>query len=309
LGGVEQIKDNFMTLVNPHLVNPHQIKKLLVAITMVCASGTAVAGQAPDWQPVSSEKLISLPANYLTQTIESDFLASPLAAQMDALDQSMNEVVTTMHEVKSAIEGVSGEALVELKHQFLQAKSDYLDLMAQKQILDQQAMDTRRTIYEKVLTKVNRANQKANSLEVIELKQAQKNARKRMESAKALVDNALLEAGDGNSEYSNDYAKNMSKLEALKAAINIHTANASPAVDGQQVSKSDFVRHLLTSLNAEQAIFDQEKLMLSYMAKLVAMDAQTLEHQLLASSEEDGTQKAQRARVSLSGTTDLFIGQ
>jgi len=101
----------------------------------------------------------------------------------------------------------------------------------------------------------------------------------------------------------------VSKLEALKSAINAHAANASPAIDGQQVSKSDYVRHLLTSLNAEQAIFDQEKLMLSYMAKLVAMDAQTLEHQLLASSEQDETQKAQRARTSLSGNTDLFIAQ
>ena len=297
-----------------YLVNPghKRLKMLLVASSLLSAmSITTVqaAGQPSDWQPVSSEKLISLPANYISQTIESDFLSSPLAAQIDALDESMNETVTSMHDIKAAIEGKSGDEEVELQHQFLQAKSDYLDLMAQKQTLDQQAMDTRRKIYEKVLVKVNKANVNANSREVIELKQSQKNARKRMESAKALVDNALLEAGGSATEYNNEYAKNVSKLEALKSAINVHKANASPAIDGQQVSKSDYVRHLLTSLNAEQAIFDQEKLMLSYMAKLVAMDAQTLEHQLLASSEQDTNEKAKRERTSLSGTTDLFISQ
>lgn len=283
------------------------LKALVVAISLV--STAAMAGQQPNWQPVSSEKLISLPANYISQTIESDFMSSPLAAQIDALDESMGEVVTTMHDLKAAVEGANADEQVELKHQFLQAKSDYLDLMAQKQNLDQKAIDTRRKIYEKVLGKINKANINANSREVIELKQMQKNARSRMEKAKALVDNALLEAGDNSSDYSNDYAKNMSKLEALKSAINSHSANAGAAIDGQTVSKSDYVRHLLTSLNTEQAIFDQEKLMLGYMAKLVAMDAQTLEHQLLASSEENGEAKAERARTSLSGTTDLFIAQ
>lgn len=300
--------------------NHGRLRALLLAGTLLSASVSA-APQGAGWQPVSSEKLIRLPANYISQTVESDYLASPLAAQIDALDQSMNETVTTLHELKATIaahanetgDEAGDEQLVELKHQFLQAKSDYLDLMEQKQRLDQQGLETRRKLFEKVLVKINRVAANANSREVIELKQAQQNARKRMQSAMALVDNALLEADDGkgdmNSDYRSDYRKNVAKLEALRSAINAHEANETPAIDGQTVSKADYVRHLLTSLNVEQAIFDQEKLMLGYMAKLVAMDAQALEHQLLAQTHEDDSGKQRHERSSLAANTDLFIAQ
>jgi hypothetical protein len=130
---------------------PGDFKGLLL-VAGFCLSSASVLAASADWQPLSSEKLIRLPPNYLSQTIESDYLASPLAAQIDGLDEGMAQTVTVMHDLKAAIGEVSGEQQVELKHQFLQAKSDYLDAMAQKQALDQQALETRRQLYEAVLT-------------------------------------------------------------------------------------------------------------------------------------------------------------
>lgn len=283
-------------------------KKVLLTLALSAALTTSVmASQQSDWKPVSSEKLVRLPANYISQTIENNLSDSPLVKEINALDVRMEMAVSTMHKLKKSIADVSGDEQFEVRHDFLKAKSEYLDLTQQKHKLDQKALNTRRGMYEKVLRQIRKADRHSNSAEMVKLKLNQSNARKRMERAKSLVDNALLEAGaTDNSKYSDAYAKNVSKLEMLKIAITEHEANKTPVIDGQEVSKEGFVRHLLAELNAEQAIFDQEKLMLTYMAKLVALDAQSLEHQLIAgpASSEDSDNASP---ASLSANTDLFV--
>lgn len=266
------------------------------------------ASNVATWKPVSHEKLITLPANFISRKIDNDFNESALAAQINALDERMKMAVGSMKKLKGKMADVTGDEHLELSHQFLEVKSDYLDFVEQKQKLDQQAMNIRRNLYERVLKQIRRNKDKNSSAEMITLQKNQQRARSRMEQAKSLVDNALLEAGNmEGSQYSGEYTKNINQLEALKTAINSHEANRAPAIDGQEVTKEGFVRHLLAGLNAEQAIFDQEKLMLTYMAKLVALDAQSLEHTLMAGPQngEDFDDVSNRSR--LANNADLFI--
>ena len=287
------------------------LSRSLLAVSLSSAlfvAPVASASNVATWKPVSHEKLITLPANFISRKIDNDFNESALAAQINALDERMTMAVNSMKKLKVKMADVTGDEHFELSHQFLEAKSDYLDFVEQKQKLDQQAMNIRRKLYERVLKQIRRNKEKNGSAEMVKLQKDQQRARKRMEQAKSLVDNALLEAGNmEGSKYSGEYNKNINQLEALKAAINSHEANRAPAIDGQEVTKEGYVRHLLAGLNAEQAIFDQEKLMLTYMAKLVSLDAQSLEHKLMAGPEGEEDYDDSTSRGRLASNADLFI--
>ena len=288
-----------------------RLSRSLLAVSLSSAlliAPTVSASNVATWKPVSHEKLITLPANFISRKIDNDFNESALAAQINALDERMTMAVGSMKKLKDKMADVTGDEHLELSHQFLEAKSDYLDFVEQKQKLDQQAMNIRRKLYERVLKQIRRNKEKNGSAEMVKLQKDQQRARKRMEQAKSLVDNALLEAGNmEGSKYSGEYNKNINQLEALKAAINSHEANRAPAIDGQEVTKEGYVRHLLAGLNAEQAIFDQEKLMLTYMAKLVSLDAQSLEHKLMAGPEGEEDYDDSSSRGRLASNADLFI--
>ena len=82
--------------------------------------------------------------------------------------------------------------------------------------------------------------------------------------------------------------------------------NAEALVDGDPVSKQDYLRHLLADAESDIAILEQENAVLGYMAKLVALDAMALAEgiedpsslALDGSNEEDGV---------LVSVVDLFV--
>ena len=63
-------------------------------------------------------------------------------------------------------------------------------------------------------------------------------------------------------------------------AIDDHPMNAQPVIDGQKVTKGDYVRQMIADTDAEIALIQQEETILGYMAKLVALDATALSEQV-----------------------------
>ena len=72
------------------------------------------------------------------------------------------------------------------------------------------------------------------------------------------------------------YAENAAAIEKLYARIQNHRMNTDVQVEGQEVTKSEYVRHLLTESQADMALLKQEETILGYMAKNVAFDALAL---------------------------------
>jgi N-acetylglucosamine kinase-like BadF-type ATPase len=127
-----------------------------------------------------------------------------------------------------------------------------------------------------------------------------------MEKVIAQVDDTLLGQGvNERSPYADEFAANLNKIELLKKAISNHQAAMAPTIDGVAVSGQEYVRQLLMQAASDQSLLDQESLMISYMAKLVALDAQSIEFTIAYEETEDGavinnfTKPAQ--------ATDLFL--
>ena len=99
-------------------------------------------------------------------------------------------------------------------------------------------------------------------------------ARQRFEQTFSEVDKKIMSASSTvGSKYAREYEKNISAIRQLSDALKTHAMNRSSEISGNPVSRGDYLRQLLTENQGEIALLDQEAKILSFMAKLVSLDA------------------------------------
>jgi len=281
------------------------MSSLILAISLGCTH-FVLASEGRNWDPVASDKLIKLPANIIEKRIQQDFEASPMALHLVELEQDMQDKLSQLKSLGELIADSEGDDLINQRFELVQQKSEYLDLMQEAQGLRQNALAKKQQLYESVLGKLRNKNGRISKDEVYQLKQKQAQARERMQNVMAQVDSSLMHKGlDKRSPYANEFAVNLAKVEALKNAISQHKANASPTLGDVEVTSEEYVRQLLMQASTEQSLLDQEALMFSYMAKLVALDAQALEYEI--SYGDESTELTQRNRTKPADVADLFL--
>ncbi|MFT7412164.1 MAG: hypothetical protein ACI9J4_000520 [Paraglaciecola sp.] len=281
------------------------MSSIILAMSLGCTKAV-LASEGRDWDPVASDKLIKLPANIIEKRIQQDFEASPMALHIVELEQQMQDKHSQLKSLQALIPESEGEDLINQRFELVQQKSEYLDLMQEAQNLRQNALSKKQGLYETVLGKLRNKNGRISQSDVYQLKQKQADARQRMQKVLTQVDNGLMHSGlDRRSPYADEFALNLSKVEALKNAISKHKANASPTLGDVEVTSEEYVRQLLMQASTEQSLLDQEALMFSYMAKLVALDAQALEYEISYGDQE--TQLTQRNRTKPAEIADLFL--
>ncbi|MBU2978213.1 hypothetical protein [Alteromonas sp. C1M14] len=282
-----------------------KIRKLTLccAMTILWMSACSVASE---WQPQASDKLMTLPANIIEKRIEQDFSASPMARRLADLDSQMQDKTARIDQLQNSLQTADQGTLADVKYALVQEKSDYLDLLQESHQLRKQASMQKQQVYQQVLQKFRHQQTTANGSTRIQLKQKQEAALARMEKVMAEVDQNLIHAGfNQTSPYADEYAGNLAQIEQLKKAIASHQGNASPTLNGAQVSSEEYLRQLLMDIAMHRSLLDQEGLMLSYMARLVALDAQELEYQLAYGDSADGNKTGVVNQASQA--VDLFI--
>lgn len=266
----------------------------------------SMASDERNWQPVASDKLIKLPANIIEKRIQQDFEASPMAMHIVGLEQQMQDKLSQLKSLGELMTESEGEELINQRFELVQQKSEYLDLMQEAQTLRQTALAKKQALYQSVLSKLRNKNGRISQGEVYQLKQRQAEARERMQKVLSQVDSSLMHAGlDKRSPYADEFALNLAKVEDLKNAISKHKANASPTLGDVEVTSEEYVRQLLMQASTEQSLLDQEALMFSYMAKLVALDAQALEYEISFGDEDTELTKSNRTKTA--DVADLFF--
>jgi len=276
-------KHYLITGLSP-IVNFALAPALTLTLTLAIAAPSLAAvktADLPNWQPVASEKLIKLPANYLRKSLDHDFAQSALAAAIQDADGAVDLKGQTLDDLRAAIEQAGGELQVELRHQFLAQKREFINLMGRKAELRRHHMETKQRILERLLKKMGQ-DEGAMTPARVQLVAQQQQARERFKGTLAKVDLTILAAPTvPESKYAQKYAANMSAVESLVAAIRQHPMNSQPKEGGGPTSKADFIRQMLAGTQAGIAILEQEHNILGYMAKLVALDAMALSEQVM----------------------------
>ena len=278
-----------------------------LACALLASTGPALAIEtAPAWNPVSSEKLIRLPGNYLERAMERSFATSPLGTELGRINDRLHGQAGTLRELQSAIRETD-EPGVDLQHQFLEAKSQYLDAMEAQQGLRRSALEKRLDVYRDAAERLRRNARAARDPVARELVERQQAARARMEANAQRVDETLaLIARDDEGGYAEDYQRNLVEIERLKAAIDEHEMQQGPRVDGETVTREAYLRHLIVLAEAELGLLVQEEAILGYMARLVALDARALETEITL-SVADASGSTLPATPRAADVTRLFV--
>lgn len=278
----------------------NQMKRILTFCAILTASSQLFAS---DWRPVSAESLIELPANLIEKRIEQDFNLSPMANNLLNLENDLVGVSEQIQSLQLVIENASEQPMIDERVKLVQLKSTFLDLLQDSQTLRQSQLQKKIGVYQNVLDKLYQQKDLEQKSDTYELILSQEKAKARMQKMMDTVDQTLLQNSvDAQSPYAKEFASNLEKINQLKDAISNHQANLASKIDGIEVTTQEYIRQLLMQSSSEQSLLDQESLMLSYMAKVVALDAQSLEFEigeLQASTEQVKTTTSPSTSVSL----------
>lgn len=263
---------------------------------------------AKDWQPISSERLIKLPANVMERALEHDFQNSALASKIKHVDQRLSANQNDLASLKSAIKQAEGEPLVELRHQFLEQKSAYIDEMEARQAFRRDELKTRIQVYQNLLGELQADARRAQEPVSSTVREQQKAARLRMQSIAGQVDESLFEmALEPQSRYAREYDANLQKIKQLQQAIGQHELNRNQFDADEQLTRESFIREMLTNAEADYALLNQEDEMLGYMARLVAMDAHALQIELTYGSLDAADEVESIAAAKPANMVDFFV--
>jgi hypothetical protein len=273
------------------MMSMHKLKLLassaLVGVFLASSPVIAANSGSPTWQPKVSERLVKLPPAYMKKSLDRDFARSALGQAVQDIEREIGLKTQTLADLQQAIEQADGDVLIELKHQFLAEKRGYLDMMQQKQDLQRKQASTRHRVLERLLAKLNR---KAGGMSPAKQKlvDQQTAARQRFNASASKVDmNLFAESDVPESKYSREYGKNLQAIQSLVAAIKSHPMNSQSALDGEDISKPEYVRRMVADAEAELALIDQESQILGFMAKIVALDAMVLSEEIADSDYAD----------------------
>lgn len=279
---------------------------LSLSALMLSLATTSV--MAADWQPISSERLIKLPANIMERALEHDFQSSALASKIKHVDQRLEANQTDLATLQQAIKQVQGDEQVELRHQFLEQKSAYIDEMETRQTFRRDELKTRISVYQNLLNELQADARRAQEPVSNAVREQQKAARQRMESMAGRVDETLFEmALAPQSNYAQEYDANFQKIKQLQLAISQHALSRNQFDADEQLTRESYIRELLANAEADFSLLNQEDEMLGYMARLVAMDAQALQIELTYGGMDGADKQANIAAAKPANMVDFFV--
>jgi len=278
---------------------------LLLAGTAFAAidAGAAQSGPGAAWKPSITERLVKLPSANIKKALDKDFHASPLAEALRDSDAEVALKLQTLHDLQSAIDQADGDIQVELKHQFLAEKREYLTIVQEQHGMRRKHLETRIKVYQRLLDKIER-EAAAKSSTVTRLEQQQAAARARLDRSVDSIDAKLFATSLTNSsKYSKQYAKNVAAMNALLEKIEAHPHKAKLNVSGDAKTKPDFLRQLLTEAEGDYQVLQQESEIVGLMAKLVALDAMGLQD---AVAEGEEIENAEVGNAQVADAVNLF---
>lgn len=280
---------------------------LFALIVLALHPRLVAADQAGGWSPMSSERLVRLPPQYLKKSLEHDFAASGLAQALRQVDERIGLKGQTIAELRDAVGQAEGETEIELRHRLLAEKQAYIEQMSERVRLRRQGLMARRSVLEQGLNRLE-SNAPAASEARAELMARQDKARSRFQAASTRADIAAMALpGEPQSSYSRAHAANVAAIERLANTIARHPLNASASRDATPRSRQDVIRDLLGETEAQLALLDQEVEIIGHMARLVALDATAVSlHLTQGDSPENARSDGLGDTVGAASAVDLF---
>ena len=257
------------------------MKKLNLTIMTLTAIGVlslclqpSLAASISEWKPNLSEKILLLPPQHLEQAIDQDFSKSLLAQDLIDVDTQLNQQVGQIQTLQEAEGQYSGEENIEIRHQILEGKKSYVELMGDQLDLKRAKLSTKLNYLKRLMRRAKRDG--AQLADTSELRELQEQAVSRANSIDSALRDDLFETSmEKESKFSKHYEKNKQAIAQLRSVIESHPMNSHYGSAGAN-STADHLHELILSAEADLAIIDMESEILGYMARILTLDAMAL---------------------------------
>ena len=271
------------------------VKRLIFVLplfggVMLLSGHSIAATNSSTWQPQISEKILMLPSKHLENAVERDFASSPLANDMQTLDEDIQSKVTTIGTLQENQHLYEGAESLEVTHQIIAGTRDYLDMMSGQIDLRRQQLETKRNLYQRLMRQAKSSSIQSPQVEQHHL--AIDAARVRSGAVETqLRDELFFSTNLEESKFGLEYAENRTAIEQLRSAISNHPANHDIVINGEPVTKAEELNGLMLGVEAELALLSMEEEVIGYMAKLLSLDAMAFAEKVAEASwqSDDGS--------------------
>jgi hypothetical protein len=278
----------------------------LVGSSVLFTSPIIVFASNNAWQPQISEKILMLPTKHLERAVEQDFANSLLANDMNMLDQQIGAEIATITSLQSNQHLYEGEDALEVEHQIIVGKRNYLERMGDQIQLKRQQLETKNRLFQRLMRQSRRDEVRSRDTQQLNL--AIDEARERSNAVETKLRDELFFASNlPESKFSENYSENRAAVENLRAAIANHPANEQVVSDGQPITKADQLAQMILGIEAELAMLNMEEEVIGHMAKLLSLDAMSFAEKVAEQAWQDQAGTSGQALLSPKQNVKMFI--
>ena len=251
------------------------IKSFLIILSVSFYSANSLAqSNVNGWKPQIVEKMYVLPPKHLNKVLNNDFNKSLLAINLQNTDNKIKNRIEKISELNSLLPGSSKEEGLEIQHQIIINKRDYIKDMNDLLIMKKEKLNTKKIFFKKIKNKF-----KGNSLKNKTTSNFLNNKSTAIQRSQKL-DFKILENTSYNlskrSKYFKQYQINKDAVKKLKLAIEKHPMSNKNILYKDPLNKVEAINNYVHEIDTEIAVLEMKEQMINYMAKIVALDAMSL---------------------------------
>ena len=262
------------------------IKLFLIILSVSFYSANSLAqSKVNGWKPQIVEKMYVLPPKHLNKVLNNDFNKSLLAINLQNTDNKIKNRIEKISELNSLLPGSSKEEGLEIQHQIIINKRDYIKDMNDLLIMKKEKLNTKKIFFKKIEKKF-----KGNSLKNKTTSNFLNNKSSAIKRSQKL-DFKILENTPYNlskrSKYYKQYQINKDAVKKLKLAIEKHPMSNKNILYKDPLNKVEAINNYVHEIDTEIAVLEMKEQMINYMAKIVALDAMSLAEKVAFDDENN----------------------
>ena len=250
----------------------------LIKFFLILGSTHAMANLSNgEWQPQIIEKMYILPPKQLDRVLNNDFRNSSLYLNLKTADDKIKSRYSKIDQLNKSIPQFKGDEQIELKHQVIVEKKEYITDMSERLKIKREHLLTKKRFFEKIKRKTLFQKGNQNFKAQSKFQASREKALKRSKKLDKKISNLLIGNNmSNNSKYFSEYQKTMSAMQQLETKIKSHPKFQENDLLLNSENKLESLNVFIDKLESDLSVLALKEQVLTKMAKLVSLDAMEL---------------------------------
>ena len=250
----------------------------LIKFFLILGSSQAIANLSNgEWQPQIVEKMYILPPKQLDRVLNNDFRNSSLYLNLKTADDKIKSRYSKIDQLNKSIPQFKGDEQIELKHQVIVEKKEYITDMSERLKIKREHLLTKKRFFEKIKRKTLFQKGDQNFKAQSKFQASRKKALQRSKKLDKKISNLLIGNNmSNNSKYFSEYQKTMLAMQKLETKIKSHPKFQENDLLMNSENKLESLNVFIDKLESELSVLALKEQVLTKMAKLVSLDAMEL---------------------------------